>query len=495
VLDIGMTIGIIAMPNAASSSKQDITFLPILETGETQRQKEIARSIARSHASRVSHARRYPNKRKDQCKHHQHQAACRICSPSTSTTKILPQQQYQSTAFRVKWKGNSDPFDSQAIVVTPRVNEAIYFQDKHIIAALCAEHSESLLSILTNYTKTKPATTRLEILTSSCFATTFIFSTMVLMDQFREGPDIETLVFQRESVKLLRLSIALNNLDFSLLIASIFHMLTAAVYLRDEIAVNVHGGAFCEMVHKNSDKGYLATSFLIHMRWTSQKDVARSLTKQPFGIASPPPPMISGKRLPVWNDFDESLARSPFKGHFTAMRQAWSVRKTGSKCFPFDSESGAGFRFSTGSPGVDTARPSDADKVTAFYNNRLLAIVLIQYENLLSGPASWVGYYLAPGQTVPDVVRIAVEQGWQHASKNVILIACLLGALAETQTWTADSKVGWCSQKFVGLTGGWKWKEVLRVAEGFLPIEVLIDDGERWFRWVMSVTTESWKFE
>ena len=491
-----------------AETEQSFTFVPVLGPKASRRQRELVRSSAISHASRVSHPRRRKNMVRKR-----HEEICRICFTAMHAGKCPYDHDHasqRSSRILQAWKGNSDPFSSQSIVITPRVNEAIGFHQRFVFEAKFGLRPSAITAILMNYTQTDPLSFRHILLSDSCFGTTHIFHTMTLMAHFCEGLDRELLVLKGQSIEILRLATAKEQdlKGIRLLRSSIYHMFAAAAWTGDELGMLIHGAAFSKTTSGTDDRRYLATMFHMHSVRVLKLLLEATLTRRPLVQTQTEPihTVPSTTSDDVDDNLDESVIEHPSSGFFTALREAWRIRKhhnrrlTTSAWLGLSSEADAisSLRSSRASNSSRTLVEQDP---RSFHDRQMLAIVVYQYESLLAGELSFTIYLLNPGQNMTDILRIVVENGWQHGSRNVILFSCLVGALAESGVHETDVQSprvqgpemlgGWFCRRLVGLTGGWKWAEVWEVSEKFLPLEVVLEDGEEWFRRVRAAVNES----
>jgi hypothetical protein len=506
----------------------EIRFVPLLPHGTSQRDKELVRSQALSHAARVHHRRRQARGRRTR------QSACATCGGVCPS----PCQQYRQTVL-VGWLGNSDPFDARAIAVTPRVNEIIYFYQSYWLPASYGPGSS--MGQMAGYLKGSPQQESpsvhlgTEILDDICCANAFLFAHLTLMNRFNGFFDDEAEVLGTKSLSLLRLRMAqMTAASASAVVKSILMLFAAAVFAEDGIAVRVHGDALTQFIIPDRGKATVSMSFLTHNIWLNAQLLAPQLGAPPanHSIAlapapTPTPPSdlprkvsrvdsgfaLSTTDLPFHptsiSPLDESVSAEPLRSFFLRIRTDWAMRDdpNHSTFHPHNHNTSQhpltlpSTIHTINANASDTANPlpttttatTPSDSETFTQNQRVLTTTLIQYVTLL-GLDAIVGAQgsFINGSRPVDLMRSAVLEAWGIASWGVLVFSCYVGGISELQTQDEEGQERekeekqWFTARLARLASGLSWEDVKGVLDRFLPTDPLQPHGSEWVEDIIS---------
>jgi hypothetical protein len=100
------------------------------DPSQTTRSRELNKSLALSHAAKVSHSRRYPRRDRGarRTAFHESSARCSVCRSSQHCSDHFISTEWQlisHPSLTILNHGNSDPFESTAVAVTPEISSLL----------------------------------------------------------------------------------------------------------------------------------------------------------------------------------------------------------------------------------------------------------------------------------------------------------------------------------------------------------------------------------
>ena len=471
-------------------SEPSFAFVPFQPPEASHRQRELTKSLARSHARRISHARQ-------QVAQHTGEfltIGCPIWGSNATTACSCNDRTVKRPKSSLQvWNGNSDPFSSQAVAVTPRVNHVIRFYSDNMIPIL-TEESDSIYATLSRYTNLKPIIVDIVhksgMLQEECFINTFQFAMLALMNRVGGALEQEALVLQGESAKCLRERLAQEHPTSSThlpLFISILHLLKAAVYAGDEEGIVIHGTALRQAAFRDKEKGFIAIAFFTHsLRWSSHA-LERRLTHRSIFAARPK--QINIQYRPRPDDFthitclDFSVTGGPFAGYFIAIWEAWLLLRHLPPPERMEDR--------PTSPASATMDPYDRFKHNGERNQRhqgyddeVLAVTLIQYLALLGAEGVFGTNPFRGSRSILQILCDILEDNWHHISRGVRIFSCFVGALGEIN---AQGSEIWFCEQMAEIASGMSQDQILEITNRFLPVDVVLPGGQAWLMIIMGI--------
>jgi hypothetical protein len=238
-------------------------FIPGLPLRTSPRDQELVRATALSHTARVNHQRRKAREAL------QHAKQGSLLSPISralvqaqshglhkksgpaSKTKDKPQEEQEyvniTGPLTILRKGNSDPFKSLAIAVTPRVNQVISFVKDVYLPAFYVTDTTTDTMTDTKFYRSIAAHNEWDedimVLSAESSAQSFIYAFLTAMGKFSHNDAFATDIYiaQRRSYNTLQARIQKYPHGDPVVLSSTIFLFAAEIFAGNIIQTTIHG--------------------------------------------------------------------------------------------------------------------------------------------------------------------------------------------------------------------------------------------------------------
>jgi hypothetical protein len=272
-------------------TREKILFLRTIPVGRSRREQELARSAALSHAAKVSH-RRKKEKEKSQTQ----QESLIVGGPLT----ILP-------------GGNSDPFESLAVRVTPRVNEVISFVRDYFLPASYVTDSPAWIRA---FGADKEWLDSVAVLRDECCARAFMLTYTTIIANLTRSDELnlEKLNLKGKSSVALRARIQKSPEGDAPVLTSMLFLFAAETFAGNHFEATIHGKTLRTLLYEKSQKEgsvSIEQGFLTRTLWYDVHLAESHMTRTIFDMDG----WVTDTLGPTFKPVDKFL--EPFSAEFT----------------------------------------------------------------------------------------------------------------------------------------------------------------------------------
>ncbi|KAH0848376.1 hypothetical protein AYO21_04403 [Fonsecaea monophora] len=315
----------------------DITFLPVLARGSSQRERELYQATARSHAARLSHKWRKLKLSDQDNANHQRQHIGEESQPTGASETAWNQALVSPNLVSILQKGNSDPFNSLAIHVTPRVNQILTFFKHGYLpmiypAFMGSEDAIRRIEALQNQEyRDGVLALRLE-----CSARALLFINVAFMIKVspHQGLEDEALLLKHQSIKALRRELVKGSVAQaqSLVLDSVSMLFRGALIAGDLDEAGLHANTLRKLLEQKYDRegGVVDLGFLLRVLYQNKQlsvfrfslsvfDVEEWVPKVLAAYLEPSKAYLEPYQQVMLRRLDRSISAEPLRSLFVEM--------------------------------------------------------------------------------------------------------------------------------------------------------------------------------
>jgi len=271
-------------------TNEKILFLRTVPIGSSRREKELVHSAALSHAARVLHRRK-----KEKEKLQAQKESLAIVGPVT-----------------ILREGNSDPFESLALTVTPKVNEVMSFVRDYFLPASYVTEAPAWIR---TFGADKEWYDSVETLHNECCARAFMLTyTTIIANLVRSDElNFEKLNLKHESSVTLRAVIRKSPQGDLAILTSVLFLFAAETFGGNLFEATIHGKTLRALLYEKSQKegsGSIEPSFLTRTLWYDVHLAESHMTRTIFDMDG----WVTNTLGPTFKPVDKFL--EPFSADF-----------------------------------------------------------------------------------------------------------------------------------------------------------------------------------
>lgn len=272
-------------------TREKILFLRTIPIGSSRREQELTRSTALSHAAKVSHRRR---KEKEK-------------------SQIQPEPLTLAGPVTILQGGNSDPFESLALRVTPRVNEVISFVRDYFLPASYVTDSPAWIRA---FGADKEWFDSVAVLRDECCARAFMLTYITIISNLtRNGElNLEKLDLKSKSAVTLRARIQESPVGDASVLTSVLFLFAAETFAGNHFEATIHGKTLRTLLYEKSQKEgsvSIEQGFLTRTLWYDVHLAESHMTRTIFDMDG----WVIDTLGPTFKPVDKFL--EPFSADFT----------------------------------------------------------------------------------------------------------------------------------------------------------------------------------
>ncbi|KIW23508.1 uncharacterized protein PV07_11700 [Cladophialophora immunda] len=315
----------------------NITFLPVLEQGSSQRVRELHQATARSHAARLSHKWRKQKRSDVENANRQRQHVAEESQPPGASEAAWNQALVSPGLVSILQKGNSDPFNALAIHVTPRVNQILTFFKHGYLpmiypAFMGSEDAIRRIEALQNQEyRDGVLALRLE-----CSAQALLFINVAFMIKIspHRGLEDEALLLKHQSIKALRRELVKGSAGQtqSLVLDSVSMLFRGALIAGDLDEAALHANTLRKLLEQKYDQegGVADLGFLLRVLYQNKQlsvfrfslsafDVEEWVPKVLAAYLEPSKAYLEPYRQAMLRRLDPCVSAKPLRALFVEM--------------------------------------------------------------------------------------------------------------------------------------------------------------------------------
>ena len=258
---------------------QQVVFLKPQTRLTSVRDRELENSLARSHASRFAHERLQAKRGSPR--------GSASSSPSTGGESVEERQKDAAPLpLTILRKGNSDPFASHSVEITPRINEIIAFFGAYYVPIAHQPHTFS------SFSSDIEQKTVIHALQHSASAPAFILHLLTLManQPSSSSKDFKQIQLEVRNQTLLSLRsnihLALASPYSDAVLTAIKFMFMGAAFDGNLAEAKLHGTMLSNLLYRKwrSEKQTLDLSLLLHAIYVDGQLATKHLTLTIFDM-------------------------------------------------------------------------------------------------------------------------------------------------------------------------------------------------------------------